>query len=234
MKLTLIGHSTVLLESRGTRVLIDPFFGRGNLAYRRTAPPAVERSAVGPVDGVLVSHTHFDHFDGRYLHFLPASVPVYIAAAARAWGTIKARRRLLPLRAWETVAVGPLEIAAVPARHLGPTVGFVIRDAERSVYFAGDTYLGSFMAEIHARYRPQVCLLPVSTFLIPLTMGNRSAVQATRRLAPRTVIPIHLGIVPRSPLLRRKEDARSFRERVEAAGLRTEIRILAPGESYEW
>lgn len=234
MKALLVGHSSVLLESGGTRVLLDPFFGGGNLAYRRTSAPALGRGAVGPVDGVLVSHTHFDHFDGGYLRMLPREVPVYLPVTGRPWAMLKARRRLLALGAWQTVRIGGLEVTGVPARHLGPTMGFVIRDGDRCAYFAGDTYAGAFMTQIRDRLHPQVCLMPVATFRLPLTMGNTAALRATRLLAPATIIPIHLGVTPRSPLLRRRESGETFRERVRAAGLSTEVRLLAPGESYEW
>ena len=234
MKVLLVGHSTVLLESSGTRILLDPFFGRGNLAYRRTSEPALRRSQVGPVAAVLVSHTHFDHFDARYLHSLPSDVPIYTGAAARFWGSLKALRAMRPLRAWQTVEVGPLQFTAVPAVHTGPTVGFVIRDGQSSAYFAGDTYAGRFMAEIGRRFRPQVCLMPVATFRLPLTMGNRGALKATQLLGPATVIPIHLGITPRSPLLRKPETAGSYVELLRAAGSAVDVRILDPGQSFEW
>ena len=234
MKALMLGHSTVLLESGGTRLLLDPFFRRGNLAYRRTAPPACGRAEVGPVQGVLISHTHFDHFDGAYLRSLPADVPVYVVAGGRLLAILKARRGMRPLEAWDTVRIGGLDVTGVPARHLGPTVGFVIRDAETSAYFAGDTYFGDFMEEIARRLAPRVCFLPVATFRLPLTMGNAGALKATAVLRPRAVVPIHLGITPRSPLLRRKEDAESYRALVESAGLPTEVKILAPGESCEW
>ncbi len=234
MKALLIGHSTVLLESGGTRLLLDPFFGWGNLAYRRLAPPARSRSEIGPVQGVLISHTHFDHFDGRYLRGLPRDVPVYTGAGARPWATLKARRPVRALRIWDAVSIGGLEVTAVPARHLGPTTGFVVRDGDQAAYFAGDTYFGDFMQEIARRCAPQVCFLPVSTFRLPLTMGNVGALKATVVLRPRAVIPIHLGITPRSPLLRRRENAESYRALVESAGLLTEVKLLAPGESCEW
>lgn len=233
MKVTLVGHSTVIVESGGQRILFDPWFGRGNLAYRRLEPPGLTRAQVGRVDAVFLSHTHFDHFDRAYLHSLPAEVPLFAPVLGRFWAMLKAGRRIRPLSRWESIRLGEVEVTAVPARHVGPTLGYVVRHGESALYFAGDTYYGRFMAEIARRFHPQVCLIPVATFRLPLTMGNGGAVQATRTLGPRLIIPIHLGITPRSPLLRRKEDASTFREQLQAAGLRTEVRVLRPGEYAE-
>jgi L-ascorbate metabolism protein UlaG (beta-lactamase superfamily) len=59
MRVTQIGHSTVLVEAAGTRLILDPYFGRrGNPAYRRRAPPARSREACLDVDAVLISHAH--------------------------------------------------------------------------------------------------------------------------------------------------------------------------------
>jgi len=73
----MIGHSTVLIEGAGKRTITDPCFGTwGHLAYRRLAPPALERDQLTDVDLVLLSHNHWDHVDGRYLRSLPTTTPV--------------------------------------------------------------------------------------------------------------------------------------------------------------
>ena len=71
MKITMVGHSTVLIEMGGQRVLTDPYFGlRGNPAFSRVAPPANSREESREVEGVLISHSHWDHVDGPYLRSL--------------------------------------------------------------------------------------------------------------------------------------------------------------------
>ena len=90
------------------------------------------------------------------------------------------------------------------------------------------------MAEIERRYRPEICLMPVATFQIPMTMGNRGALAATRLLRPRAIVPIHLGIEPRSPLLRRREGVDSFRALVRAEQMKVDVVSLAPGEQLSW
>ena len=233
MKITMIGHSTVLIEVAGTRILTDPYFGlHGNPAYARPRPPARTREELSNVDLVLVSHNHFDHVDRRFLRALPQSVPV-LAPAASAWMTrLKGGRNVTGLKPWERRAFAAVSITAVPARHVTFTVGYIVEADGKRIYFAGDTYLAGFMERIGREFRPDVALIPVTTFRIPMTMGETQAVEAVRRLAPDVVIPIHLGIKPRSPLMRTSDTPEGFRERAQQAGLSAKIVLLQEGESW--
>jgi L-ascorbate metabolism protein UlaG (beta-lactamase superfamily) len=112
------------------------------------------------------------------------------------------------------------------------TVGYVIAAEGKSVYFAGDTYFAGFMERIGRDLHPDVALIPVTTYRIPMTMGELSAVHAVQTLAPKTVIPIHLGIRPRSPLMRTSQTPEGFRERVRQAGIAANVAILHEGESW--
>lgn len=235
MRVTLIAHSTVLIECGATRLLTDPYFGRrGNLAYARTSQPAREPAELRDVAAVLVSHSHFDHVDRAYLKSLDARVPVYAPRASARWIALKGAHAATGLAPWNDVQVGDVRVTAVPAHHTAPAIGFVVAQDGHAAYFAGDTYRGQFMADIGERFHPDVCLMPVTTFRIPMTMGNRSACEAARALRTRVVIPIHLGIRPRAPLLRRRETVESFRTALRVAGIDARVVSLEPGESFEW
>lgn len=233
MKITMIGHSTVLIEVAGKRILTDPWFGLfGNPAYARLRPPALTREQLLDIDLVLVSHNHFDHTDRRFLRGLPKSIPVF-APAMTAWMTrVKGGRNVTGVRPWQKLSFGEISITAVPARHITFTRGFVIEAEGKQVYFAGDTYYAGFMERIAREFRLDVALIPVTTFRIPMTMGEQSAARAAQVLAPKTVIPIHLGIQPRSPLMRTSQTPEGFRERVRQAGLGTNVVLLREGESW--
>lgn len=233
MKVTMIGHSTVLIEAAGMKILTDPYFGSwGNLAYKRLAPPFKTREEMESVDLVLVSHNHWDHTDSRYFRALAADLPV-VAPRAAAWITrAKGAKNVVGLGRWEKRQFGPVAVTATPALHIGLPCGFVIEAEGKSIYFAGDTYLGGFMNEIGAKFNLELALMPVTTFRIPMTMGEKSATQAVEARRPRTVIPIHLGIALRSPLLRTKNSPEGFSKRVRDAGLETEVVILREGESW--
>jgi len=233
MQITMIGHSTVLIEAAGQRILTDPYFGlHGNPAYARVHPPARTREQLANVDVVLISHNHFDHIDRRFLRLLPASTPVF-APATTAWMTrLKGGRNVSGLKPWQQTKLNSLSITAVPARHVTFTIGYVIEAEGKKIYFAGDTYLANFMEKIGRELHPDIALIPVTTFRIPMTMGESQAVEAVRRLAPRVVIPIHLGIQPRSPLMRTRQTPEGFQQRLSAAGIQADVVILREGESW--
>jgi L-ascorbate metabolism protein UlaG (beta-lactamase superfamily) len=134
--------------------------------------------------------------------------------------------------AWEKRRFGSLTVTAVPALHLAVTTGYVLESDGRSVYFAGDTYYGPFIKELGQRFRLAVALMPVTTFRIPMTMGEKAALRAVQDLRPSVVVPIHLGVRPRSPLLRTSHTPESFSRRVSEAGLEVETVILREGDSW--
>jgi len=229
----MIGHSTVLIETVGKRILTDPCFGlHGNPAYARIHPPACSREELTNADFVLVSHNHWDHVDYKFFRMLPSSAPVF-APATTAWMTrLKGGRNVTGLKPWQRKEFDGFSITAVPARHVTFTIGYVIESEGKRIYFAGDTYQASFMERIGREMRPDVALIPVTTFRIPMTMGEPQAVEAVKLLAPQTVIPIHLGIQPRSPLMRTSQTPEGFARRLREANVRAEVVILREGESW--
>jgi L-ascorbate metabolism protein UlaG (beta-lactamase superfamily) len=235
MRVTQIGHSTVLVEAAGLRLILDPYFGRrGNPVYRRRVPPARSREACLDVDAVLISHAHFDHIDRRYLRTISSNVPVFAPQRAARWIAVISGREIHAVKPWRQFMIGNVYVIPVTACHTAPAVGYVLSAEGKTLYFAGDTFAGRFMKEIGDRFRPDVCLMPVARYRIPTTMGNAGAVKAARLLRPRTIIPIHLGLEPRLAALRLAETAESFRSLARGARLSTNIVSLEPGETYCW
>jgi L-ascorbate metabolism protein UlaG (beta-lactamase superfamily) len=234
IRITMIGHSTVLLEMGGMRILTDPFFGvHGNPAYRRVAPPASTREKMADVDMVLLSHDHWDHFDRRFFRMLPASVPVIVPALTRGWMRLRGVRRPVGIRLWDSLRHHGVTVWGVPAHHLAVAQGFVIEHGRQRVYFAGDTFHGRFHEKIARELAPAVVLLPVTTYRLPMTMGENQAVRAVRDLQPQVVVPIHLGIEPRSPLLRSGQTVERFAERLHRTAPGVRVVHLREGESWE-
>jgi N-acyl-phosphatidylethanolamine-hydrolysing phospholipase D len=234
MRVTMIGHSTLLLEGAGTRLITDPYFGTfGHVAYSRLQPPALGREECRNVDAVLISHGHWDHTDRTFLRSLDASVPVLAPAGISLVWKLKGVQHLVPMKPWQRHTVGAAVITAVPALHMARTLGYVVELDGVCAYFAGDTYHRPFMAEVGRTFNLDIAMMPVTTFLIPPTMGERGAVAATRDLHPAAVIPIHLGIRPRSPLLRTRQSVQGFERRLRAAGLETEVIHLHEGEHWD-
>ena len=88
--LTWLGHSTVVIDVDGTRLLTDPVLRRRVWHLRRDAAPDP-----GPVDAILVSHTHFDHLDRaslrRFDRSLPIVAPTGVGKLLRGWGHSQVR-----------------------------------------------------------------------------------------------------------------------------------------------
>src|SRR5579862_5845976 len=70
--ITFVGHSTFLVRTASMTFITDPVFTShagpfGRLGPRRVRPPALDASALPPIDLVLVSHNHYDHLQPRSL-----------------------------------------------------------------------------------------------------------------------------------------------------------------------
>ena len=234
VQLTLVGHSTVLIECATARILTDPFFSAfGSLVQTRVAAPGLDRDEIGRLDGVLVSHRHWDHTDRRFFRALDPAVPVLVPSGSALAMRLRGVRKPTPLQPWKTVEIGGAVVTAVPAEHSVRAVGYVVQDRDACVYFAGDTLHHPFMAEIGRRFAVDAALMPVAAHRVPTIMGEQGAVDAVRDLQPRAVVPIHLGVRPRNWLLRSRQSARGFERRLREAGLRTRVVHLAEGASWE-
>ena len=251
-----IGTATVLIRYGGFTILTDPNFlhrgqqvrlGYGLRSTRRT-DPAMRIEALPPLDLVVLSHLHEDHFDRVAERRLDRALPIVTtphgADALRGKGFGAARG----LRTWEplTVVKGEtqLRITAMPGRHapgilsalLPPVMGSMLefQTAERvtlRLYITGDTLVHEALREIPRRY-PEIDLALLHlggtrVFGVLLTMDGKQGVEALRITAPRTAIPIHYNDYPvfKSPL-------RDFVKEVQAAGLSARVRYLRRGETY--
>ena len=236
--LTWLGHSTVVIDVDGTRLVTDPVLGRRVWHLRRDA--AVDLRLFGALDGVLVSHAHFDHLDRASLRGLDRSLPVVVPSGVggllRGWGFA----RVLEVVAGDELELGGLALRVTHAEHessrwpLSPrsaSVGYVA-EGSTSVYFAGDTDLFDDMAGLGP---VDVAALPVSGWGSRLPAGHLDATRAAealRLLQPKIAVPIHWGTfrTPFGPPL----DDRPARELVRAASEvapNVDVRILRIGET---
>ena len=233
--LTWLGHSTVVIDVDGTRLVTDPVLRRRIWHLRRD--PVADP---GAVDGILVSHTHFDHLDRGSLRRFDGSLPVVVPTGAgkllRGWG----HSQVLEVDAGDELELGGLVVRATPAEHgssRGPfsersaSLGYVVQGST-SVYFAGDTDLFEGMAELGP---VDVAVLPVSGWGPKLPAGHldpRGAAQALRLLRPRLAVPVHWGTF-RTPFAPRPDDRPAVEFVRAAAELAPEVdvRVLAIGET---
>ena len=199
-RLTWLGHSTVLIELDGVRLLTDPLLRNRVTHLRRTVPVAA--GGLRGIDAVLISHVHYDHLDLPSLEKLGRSLPVVVPRGA---GAMLRRRRfehVVEVEAGEEIAVGTVSVRATPASHdagrgplrtSAPALGYLV-SGSRSVYFAGDTDIFDAMAELAPDL--DVALVPVWGWGPTLGDGHldpRGAAEALALLRPRIAVPIHWG-----------------------------------------
>jgi L-ascorbate metabolism protein UlaG (beta-lactamase superfamily) len=239
VKLTWVGHSTVVLEIDGVRFLTDPML-RGHVTHLRRVQP-VDFGVLGRVDAILVSHGHYDHLDVPSLRKLDAAIPVLAPHGAAAI-LRRAGRNVVELGVGDEHTLDGVSVRATPAEHEGggglrksDALGFLLLGSA-SVYFAGDTDLFSGMEELGP---VDLALLPVWGWGPTLGEGHLDpmrAAQAVSLLRARTVVPIHWGTY--YPVHQRRGDYLTrppldFRDAVGEEAPETGVEILALGETRE-
>jgi L-ascorbate metabolism protein UlaG (beta-lactamase superfamily) len=154
VKITYIGHATLLLEIGETRILTDPNFESSLGRFLpRVSAPGIALDALPKLDALLLTHAHADHLSFKSLDRLPADIPLFAPGVIAKWLRQKGYANAVALdpQGTATMADGGLRIHATPATHLGNRYGFdrwrsaanmylLETDAE-SVFFAGDTAL---------------------------------------------------------------------------------------------
>lgn len=226
-RITWIGHSTVLIELDGVRLLTDPVLRPRVLHLRRVGTPAVP---VGQVDAVLISHWHYDHLDPKSLAALEHGVRVI--APARAAKRLRGAD-VTTVAAGEDVQVGDVTVAATPAEHAAGTVGYLVTGTAR-IYFAGDTDLFDGMQE----FAPlDLALLPIAGWgprLPPGHLDAERAAQALELLRPRIAVPIHWGTYTRVGLTRDESaPAREFEAFAAERAPDVDVRVLSIGGTLD-
>jgi L-ascorbate metabolism protein UlaG (beta-lactamase superfamily) len=236
------GHSTVLVELDGVRVLTDPVL-RPRVAHLRRHGEPPSPALTERLDAVLISHLHYDHLDVPSLRGIAGEVKAFGPRGAGALLRRAGLTEVAALRPGEAGEVGGVRVGAVAAAHdprrrpLGPRadpLGFVLEAGVR-VYFAGDTDLFDGMSEIGP---VDLALLPVAGWGPELGNGGHldpeSAARAAALIRPKVAVPIHWGtLYPRGRRLGEwfTEPARRFAAHAAELAPDVEVRVLAPGES---
>ncbi|MER6995476.1 MBL fold metallo-hydrolase [Streptomyces sp. NPDC000410] len=173
LRLTWMGHSSVLAEVDGRRVLFDPVWGERCSPFafagpKRLHPVPLPLAALGPVDVVVISHDHYDHLDLPTIRALASTdtlfaVPLGVGAHLERWGVSEGRIRELDWN--ESTNVSGMRLTATPARHF---CGRGLRNQQHTlwaswvvegptghrVYHSGDTGYFPGFKEIGAEHGP--------------------------------------------------------------------------------
>ncbi len=223
LRVTWVGHSTLLLQFGGLNVLTDPAFSRRASPVQWAGPsrltaPGLKLEDLPPLDAVLLSHDHFDHLDDGSVRRLARLWP------EATWVTPTGYRAWLRRRGAEAVAEcawgdeaavagadGRMRFVALPAAHWCARSPFarnrrswaswgLVTARGARFYFGGDSGYFRGYREIGRRWGPfDAAALPIGAyapewFMRPVHMNPEEAVRAYRELQVRgPLVAIHWG-----------------------------------------
>jgi L-ascorbate metabolism protein UlaG (beta-lactamase superfamily) len=217
LRATWLGHSTVLIEIDGLRVLTDPVWGPRASPTRlagpkRFQPVPIALRALPPLDLVVVSHDHYDHLDYPTIRELarvdvPFVTSLGVGAHLEAFGV--QAHRITELDWWDTYTLprADLTVTAAPSQHFSGRglkdrnanlwSSLVIRSPQHAVFFSGDTGLTTEYTVIGERLGPfDLVLLEVGAFHPAwgdVHLGPANALEAHALLGGGTFLPVHWG-----------------------------------------
>jgi L-ascorbate metabolism protein UlaG (beta-lactamase superfamily) len=258
--ITFVGTATVIIHYGDLTILTDPnFLHRGDhvhlgygLTSERLTNPAIELENLPPIDLVVLSHMHEDHFDKFVQKNLDRNIPIVTTEEAAKYLKNLGFLKHHSLKTWDTFVVEKgnttLHVTATPGRHgppvvakllpevMGSMLDFGSKNSPRSyrIYISGDTMVFDDIKEIPKRYPDtDLALLHLGGTrllgLVTVTMDAKEGVKMMQIIVPRKAIPIHYNDydVFKSPLS-------DFKEEIERAGLQDKIIYLEHGATYEF
>ncbi|QGZ40612.1 L-ascorbate metabolism protein UlaG (beta-lactamase superfamily) [Pseudoduganella flava] len=210
-----LGHSTVLLKLNGGLWLTDPVFAKRASPFSWLGParfhaPPLTVDELPPLQGVILSHDHYDHLDQAAIEALAAKTayfvtPLGVGDRLAKWGVPSEKIRQLDW--WRSVKLGGVELTCTPAQHFsgrGLSDGnstlwcsWVIDSGERRVFFSGDSgYFRGFKA-IGDRFGPfDLTMIETGAYneqWPDVHMQPEETMQAHIDLRGNVLLPIHNG-----------------------------------------
>jgi L-ascorbate metabolism protein UlaG (beta-lactamase superfamily) len=239
--LTWIGHASFLAQFTDLNVLIDPNFANWLFFLKRIKRAGLRIEDLPPIDLVLLTHAHFDHFHRPTLRRLPAPkigvMPWGVGDLARGLGF----GRIIELQWWESFSHGDWKVTLTPTKHWGARVlrdehrgygGFILEHQGRRIFHGGDSAYFDGFKEIGARNPPEIALLPIGAYYPDsfrhVHMGPDEAVKVFHDLRAQWLVPMHFGAF-KLAFEEMDEPPRWLAELCHHAGISHHLRILEEG-----
>ena len=220
LRVTMVGHATVLIQVAGLNILTDPVWSERASPFRFAGPrratqPGIAFDDLPPIDAVLISHCHYDHLDVATLKRLQA---VHAPLMAMPLGNDAIIRRAVPgarcvVGDWhERLALTErISTTLTPANHWSARgvndrrmtlwAGHFVETPAGSIWFAGDSGYGNgtIFTDIRQRHgTPDLALIPIGAyeprwFMAPQHVNPAEAVRILQDLGARNALGIHWG-----------------------------------------
>jgi len=252
LRVTWLGHSTLLIEIDGHTFLTDPVWGERTSPLTWAGPkrfyePPLPLDRLPRLDAILLSHDHYDHLDHPTIRRLARLdtrfiAPLGVGEHLAYWGV--PTERISEYDWWQELALGDITIACVPARHAsGRTLidkdktlwaGYALVGSKHRVYFSGDTGLFPDMVRIGERYGPfDLTMIEAGAYNQAWPdwhLGPEQAVRAHQLVRGKAMLPIHWGLFDLA-----YHSWTEPMERVLRAASARSVAVLAPrpGQSVE-
>ncbi|WP_442789124.1 MBL fold metallo-hydrolase [Kitasatospora sp. NBC_01302] len=252
LRLTWLGHATVLAELDGRRVLFDPVWGVRcspfpGIGPKRLHPMPIRLADLGPVDVVVISHDHYDHLDMTTIRALIGSgarfaAPLGVGAHLEHWGV--PAERITELDWWESAELAGLTLTATPARHYcsrGPRTdplmlwaSWAVAGPEHRVFHSGDTgYFPGFtrIGELLGPFDATMTQVGAySQFWPEVHMTPEEGVRAHQDVRGGLLLPIHWATFNLAP---HPWEEPAERTMAAAATLGAAVAVPLPGAPFE-
>lgn len=215
LRITLIGHSTVLIQVDGINILTDPHYSKRSsplswIGPERIIEPAIRFQDLPPVDVVLISHNHYDHLDLPTLKKLQeAHSPLFLVGLGnQKLLASEGIKNIIEMDWWGEYVFQSIKIHFTPVQHWSARGifdkrktlwgGYLI-EASKKIFFAGDTGYGKVFKMINKKYgKMDVGLIPIGAyeprwFMKKAHVNPTESVKIFKDLELKSAIGIHFG-----------------------------------------
>lgn len=246
--ITFVGHSTLLIDIKGVKILTDPILAKWVYGIPRFRKAAISIDDINnKTDLILISHAHNDHLNFKTLKRISRKIPIVTHINNRKYIEKCKFDSIIELDYWKKKkfpAMG-ITITMVPASHaktlpwgpIGTPGGFIIESFEKNIYFAGDTsFSESIFKKIAQKFKIDILLMPIGSYLPRWMLRSehtdpKEALEVLGIIGAKKMIPIHWGsfmLAFDTP----KKSVKVLKKKIKGTDLEDKVEILENGETF--